>query len=206
MARKASPQSPRTLGWILQERLRQTEPDVAGIGRHGAELRLDRWHSQAHRWQKIRDQVYSAETRQHMEHRKRQTREGTHTSGTDAPCGAESVPGAQEEWSVLLRAKDYGQTWRLVRGTVPRQQASLALLPGPSALVPEDRHLVGHQHEEGRDQAQAVGRAHQRLGARANSTAVDAPGQRAVGGLCHSSVPGTGEFLLAPWADRVILR
>src|SRR2546426_5243837 len=90
-----------------------------------------------------------------MEHRKRQTREGTHTSGTDAPCGAESVPGAQEEWSVLLRAKEHGQTWRLVRGAVPRQQASLALLPGPSALVPEDRYLVGHQREEGRDQARS---------------------------------------------------
>src|SRR5437667_3920846 len=147
-----------------------------------------------------------AATWQHIEYRERQTREGTHTSGADARCGAQSVPGAQKDWSVLLRAKEHGQTWRLVRGAVPRQQASLALLPGPSALVPEDRYLVGHQREEGRDQAQAVGRAHQRLGARANSTAVDASGQRAVGGLCHSSVPGTGEFLLAPWADRVILR
>src|SRR5439155_3397724 len=177
MARKVSPQSPRTLGWILQERLRQTEPDVAGIGRHGAELRLDRWHSQAHRRQELCDQVYAAATWQHMEYRERQTREGTHTSGADARCGAQSVPGAQKDWSVLLRAKEHGQTWRLVRGAVPRQQASLAVLPGPSALVPEDRYLVGHQREEGRDQAQAVGRVHQRLGARANSTAVDAPGQ-----------------------------
>src|SRR5438034_3915349 len=136
-----------------------------------------------------------------MEHRKRQTREGTHASGTDAPCGAESVPGAQEEWSVLLRAKAYGQTWRLVRGTVPRQQASLALLPGPSALVPEDCYLVGHQREEGRDQAKAAGRAHQRLGARAHHPAANAPWQRAVRGGTNGSGKREGEV----WARARVL-
>src|SRR5436309_12353974 len=36
-------------------------------------------------------------------------------------------------------------------------RANKRFFQAPSALVPEDRYLVGHQREEGRDQAQAVG-------------------------------------------------
>ena len=53
---------------------------------------------------------------------------------------------------------------------IPRQQESLEILSGTAALVPEDGKLAGDQREERRNATEAVGPAHQRLGAPTSHT------------------------------------
>ncbi len=67
-----------------------------------------------------------------------------------------------------LRATERREDRRRVRKNFSRKQKGLEILPGPTAVVSEDRKLVGNQREEGRNATETARPAPRRLRAGTN--------------------------------------
>ena len=122
----------KTAGELLvgfYKRQRQAEHHVAGVGRRGAVLRLDRRRRKQHRRRTLHDPLYAAKPRQHLERGQHQARR---SELIDARADAAGGPGGLRK----ARRKEVGDLLRTsrrkrrsssgLREDIPRQQGRWA--------------------------------------------------------------------------------
>ena len=150
-----------------QEGHRQGQHHVAGSGRRGVVLRLDRQRAPQPRREQLHEPLHAAACPQHLERQEHRALPRARRRGTRRACRSTRVRRARRRAHepILVRAGARRLRPR-ADARVPRQQEGVGVLPVTTAVVPEAGDLVGRQREEGRNQGAPARHPHRRLRAR----------------------------------------
>ena len=128
---------------------RQTELDLAGVGRRSALLRLDRRRTAQLRRRRVYDPLHAAQTEKYLERHQRRQGRPVEKTGQDARSRAARVRRAdgRKDGRLLFREVRSGEAQSVAREDPSRQSQSGGLLRR-NPLVSAHQHPLGDQREK----------------------------------------------------------